>query len=159
MKLNKNSWYVGLNDYVYGSGYSENNHNLCPFFWGTILAIIICIPTAITRFIDDIIPDDTKGMILIVTLIVVAIIGVGYGLIMDWQATLLVIGAVVAYAAFILGMVFGIGHIFEWYSGRHTPKPKKQKPRKEPRPHMTIEMFKGWKNKHCPLISWDEDED
>ena len=60
MKLNSKSWHVGLNDFIYGRGHSLDNHNLCPYFWGTILAIAICIPTVIYRMLENVLSDGIK---------------------------------------------------------------------------------------------------
>lgn len=41
MKLSRGSWHVKLNDWTWGQNYSTNTHNLCPYFWGTITAVLL----------------------------------------------------------------------------------------------------------------------
>jgi len=149
LKLSRNSWHVGLNDYIYGEGYSEDNNNLCPYFWGTILAVIGCIPVAIVRGIGGVMSDGLKVFLL------------RYGVAMFWIGLGIALGSVWWVVFGILYFLFNIvlykteifDNFVKWLSGKKKPKPPK--PHRERKPHMTVEMFKGWKNKHCPMVVWE----
>ena len=150
MKLNSSSWHVPINDCVYGKGYSLSQLNGCPYFWGTILSVFIVIPTIIFRGLHDAMSQGARtftlryGFSSALTVLGVVYIIMGLG----WFQLAIGIG--------LLGMnvVMFNTNFLEWIFARRTtvyvPKIKKEK-----RPHMAVEMFKGWKNKHCPRIEWD----
>jgi len=149
MKLSKSSWHVGLNDYVWGDGYSIDQNNLCPYFWGTIAAIFCCIPVLIRKAIGDSISGGTSIFLL------------RYGLGIFWIGLGIVLLAPVTFGVGVGILVFNLilyntnifGRLAGWIRGKHKERPKK--PYKERKPHMTVEMFKGWKNKHCPMVEWE----
>lgn len=152
MKLSSTSWHVKLNDFIYGRGYSLDNTNGCPYFWGTILAVLICIPVGIFKGIRSIIPENSRGKVGVGIVLALIIVGLSVSLYNDWQKTLFIIAFMVGYVTFMVCFALGIGKLINKIRNRSTPKPPK--PKKEPRPHMTITMFKAWKNKHCPRIEW-----
>ncbi len=149
MRLSKNSWHVHLNDFVYGYGYSEDTNNLCPYFWGTILAIIGAIPVLVIRGLSNTLSNGVKVCLL------------RYGLASFWitvgaltgMTWFIVLGVILIFFNLILYNTAIFDNIAKRLFG--WGKPKKSKPHKERKPHMTIEMFKGWKNKHCPMVEWE----
>lgn len=42
VKLNRNSWHVRLNNYVFGG--IQNDRQFCPYFWRTVVALLLFIP-------------------------------------------------------------------------------------------------------------------
>ena len=49
MKLGKNSWHAKVNKFIYGSYYLEDVDCLCPYFWGTIIAMF-AVPIWLTGY-------------------------------------------------------------------------------------------------------------
>lgn len=155
MKLKHDSWHVKVNDYVYGSGYSIKNKNLCPYFWGTILAIVMIVPFTIYVMIKSVLSEGTKKNIVRYNFCLI-MSGMGLvnlvagGSIYMYQFVATCIGFAVLYIAYETDL---FQTLFAKFSKDKPPKPSK--PAKVRRPSMTVEMIKGWKNKHCPMVEWD----
>lgn len=151
MRLSRGSWHVKVNDFVYGSGYSEDNTNLCPYFWGTILATLVCLPVFFGRVIADSLSMGVKNFLIKYG---VGVFWIAIGIVsitLTGSPIQLIVGFI------ILGFEI-LAHntgFFGWLFSLKKSKPKKPKPHKERKPHMTIEMFKGWKHKHCPMVTWE----
>lgn len=176
MNISKGSWHVRLNDYIYGYGYTASVHSLCPYFWKTILAIILLPLVAICRVtaskIDESdlsmpnnpipsISDQTrsyigKGLLVMVILM----IGIGLSQVgdsMGWFTLAKIILAILGVIGAIFGFVYLIVCLEEKYSDWRYEHPKKDKPYKEPKPNILLEYLKAWKNKNCPLLELVED--
>ncbi len=163
MKLKRNSWHGKLNSFTWGKGYLEDVDCLCPYFWGTVAAILgfplTLLAKGIIYLIEHIpstnwsaptISENTRHKIAVVTAysglalgvyiltyIIVSSI-VTFGLLQ----TLIWIGIVTGIVALVVVFSVGVVKIIESLE------------RREKRPNLLIEMFKAKKNKHCPLVSW-----
>lgn len=173
MKLSKNSWHARVNKFIFGEDYLESVDCLCPYFWGTILAIVAVplwlIGHGISRIIDAVentgftfpqlhVNITVKRIIartigytslfsfvgIIAYMIGLAIIKYGIVLVLIW------LGLAVGIFAGFCGLVYGISLLKEKYDEWRLGHPKEKKP------NLLIEMFKAKKNKHCPLVSWVE---
>ena len=85
-----------------------------------------------------------------------------YGLYVFWSV-ILILDAVTLNPLFFIGIPLLWGFVGLLKSGwalpswlRGKPKPRKEKPYREPKPHMTVEMVKAFKNRHCPLVEWED---
>ena len=169
--FSKNSWHARLNRYIYGWSYVENVDCLCPYFWGTILAILalplwlLCKGVGcVIDYIEDKgwriprpnISRNTKNKInniigygflgLLCTIFVVgigfAIINYGIWEVLKWAGILLgVIGACFGVA------LFGIC-IYQRYQDWRDEHPRSR------RPNIVIQYIKAKKDKHCPRVIW-----
>ena len=174
MKLSKNSWHARLNTYIFGEYYTRSVDCLCPYFWGTILAIL-CLPLWLIGhgigYIIENFPEtgwhapklnmsyDTKQKIgnivgygFLVFIAVIAIIGltmaiIEYGIIhvVFWIG--IGIGFICGFIVFASAMFW----IKEKYDDWRSDHPKEHKP------NLLVEFIKAKKNKHCPLITWEEE--
>ncbi len=169
MKLNKNSWHARANEYVYGWSYLDNVDCLCPYFWGTLLAIFLtplwALGHGIVRVIDALpetnvnlpsISQRTKNRIgttfaygffgLMITLLTIAfgLAVIKYGLL----NVLIVIGAIALVVSGVIGLFFLIMVIKEKYDDWRWDHPKEKKP------NLFMEFVRAKKNKHCPLVEW-----
>jgi len=150
MKTSSHSWHKHLNDFVYGQGYSLNNTNLCPYFWGTIAAFIGVIPVAVFKCMRYPIPMKYRhnaGIGGFFTMIAGIII---LAMVVNLDATLKVLYAIGISALVMLTLVVAAYFIA---MGIRKIRPQKNK---VPKPNIAIEMIKGWKNKHCPMLEWSE---
>jgi len=172
MKISKNSWHARLNEYIYGVYYIRNVDCLCPYFWGTILAMFALPLWLIGRgigYIIDHTPDnwhapkinmsyDTKerlGNIMaygfLIFMVSIMIIGlamaiVEYGVI----HVLFWVGVAVGFIGGIIGFIFLMSLVKGRYDDWRHDHPKEHKP------NLFMEFVKAKKNKHCPMIEWDE---
>ena len=144
MILSPDSWHHGVNDFVFGEGYSESNTNLCEYFWFTIVAIFGIIPIAIWKILPKG-KGDFDGKYVIWGVIIFNIV---YGAFLISQGKWWGIINLTIVPAFILSIPFW----GEWFEKRDASKPPK--PEKEHRPSMTWEYLKGKKGKYCPRIEW-----
>ena len=171
MKLGKNSWHARVNKFIFGEDYLESVDCLCPYFWGTILAIVAIplwlIGHGISRIIDAVentgftFPqlhvNRTVKRIIVATLgytslfsfvgIIAYMIGLAiikYGII----HVLVWLGIAVGVVGLFVGTVFVISNIKERYDEWRLGHPKEKKQ------NLLVAMFYAKKNKHCPLVSW-----
>ena len=167
MKLNRNSWHAKINTFVYGWMYLDTVDCLCPYFWGTLLAILLTplwiIGKGVGRLIDAIpatnytlpsVSDKTKnrvGLGIAYSLFTLAIMGLTfailytafmYGIIF----VLMWVGIIALMAGALLGLIFLIILIKERYDDWRGDHPKK--------PNLLMEFIRAKKNKHCPLVEW-----
>ena len=54
MKIGKYSWHAKLNEYVWGDWYVRHATNLCPYFWGTVLACLVVPLVAMFKGIEHV---------------------------------------------------------------------------------------------------------
>lgn len=180
MKIGKNAWHAKLNDYVYGNNYSYYSTNLCPYFWGTILAIIslplvICgkgmnsaidntdvhMPSVDLPSVDlPSISDETltnigKGL-LIVVLGVASVILYYIGEAVSWYNFFLGLGIILGVVGAIVGIILSSIWLQDKYRDWRREHPKPYKPYVEPTPNMLLEYLKAWKHNHCPMLQWVE---
>ncbi len=150
MKANQKSWHRYLNDFVYGQGYSLNNTNLCPYFWGTLAAIIGVIPLAIFKGIRHPIPLQYRRNVGIGAFI--AMIGgiIILGCVVDFTKTITILTMIGILVGGLFGLLFAAIGIADLY---RKARPAKYK---APKPNMFWEMIKAWKNKHCPRLEWED---
>ena len=154
MKLKSTSWHKHLNDFVYGDGYSLSQKSGCPYFWGTILSILIVIPTIVYRGMHDALNQGIRTFLvrygLSIGLIALGLVYIALGI--NWFQLYFGIGLLafnlMLHNTNVMERLFG-NYIIKRYEKRA------KKPFKEKRPHMVVEMFKSWKNKRCPMIQWD----
>lgn len=155
MKLNIHSWHVRLNDYVYGWGYSSETKSLCPYFWGTIAAIFLAIPMWISDKARQVLSKGIRNFLLRYFLPIIVIgIGVlsllaGNGVFwIAWGTGLLLFNFVLHETKLFNNLItYIIGKRMDRVEVRPKPKMKKK--------HMSVEMLKAWKGKHCPMIEWE----
>ena len=163
LKLKRNSWHGKLNQFTWGKGYLEDVDCLCPYFWGTVAAIVGFPITLLakgliytiehipsTEWTTPSISEESKDKVLKFTgfsMLWLAVFGISYGIthsIVYWGLlhTLVWIGIFVGIGAGILGLTIAISKLIDIINKR------------EKRPNLLVEMFKAKKNKHCPLVSW-----
>jgi len=193
MKISSNSWHRKLNEYFFGNGYfrevfydnkkdkwssRDRQKNLCPYFWGTILAVsfvwLLFIVKHIGSFLEELIDkipsvnwsppsmsEDTKmraGKIVGWLAVGFAFAGVMvYGALVSWGDIAWVIvyggGLVIGILlAIILG--FKVKDVYDDWREDH---PKKDKPKTKRKPNMLKEFLVGWYHKHCPRLEWTND--
>lgn len=144
---------MGLNDFIFGRGYSLDHHNLCPYFWGTILAIVICIPTIIYRMLENVLSDGIKTTLRKYGFgLSQLVIGIAISVIMSTVSVLIYAGIILLAFNIIMYNTNILDNIFTKIHNRKKSTPKPHVPRK---PSMTVAMIKGWKNKHCPMVEWE----
>lgn len=130
---------------MFGEGYSASSHNLCPYFWGTIFAIISLPFVAITRSPFNTMRDiwyninDTNIKHFIARYLVY----------MVWSVTILIWSSFWSPFFLILLLVL-------WAIPLARDRGLLKMKHRERKPNMFLEMFKGWKNKHCPMMEWEE---
>jgi hypothetical protein len=183
VRIQKGAWHTKLNDYVYGWRYSEKANNLCPYFWGTILATIIfpfiVIPKELLRVWDDgdhempsmpesnislpEMPSISKktqmniGKVSLLTVTALVVYGVyGLGELVGWYEFAFWTGVVVGIIGLIALICKAVIICGEHYSDWRYDHPHKSKPYKEKTPSMTIEYLKAWKKNHCPMLEWED---
>lgn len=150
MKASPKSWHRKLNDFVFGDGYSLNNSNLCPYFWGTLASIICVIPMAFFKGIRHPIPMQYRRNVGIGAFISM----VGGLIILGYLANPQALFSVLFVIGVSLGIVFGsLLGIIGGVEGYRKIRPAKYK---APKPNMFWEMLKAWKNKHCPMLEWTD---
>lgn len=168
MKARRGTWHYRLNDYFFGSGYSEDSHNVCPYFWATLLAIGLCwlkwIVVTITKLTPNVeLPSlsydqkDRIGRFLgwgaIASIITVTMV---FGSIGYWDEIFEIVIVLIIVTAIIGGGLIGIMLMKERYDKWRYNHPKKNKPRKEPKPNLVKEKVGAWYHKHCPRLEWVE---
>ncbi len=189
MQVNTNSWHKRLNGYFYGNGYfreifynakedkwdsRERQKNLCPYFWGTILAIgfvcIVFLGKQLAKVVNKIpsvdweppsMSEDMKqriGKIVLWLLVGFAFAGVMiYGSAYSWENIAWAViygGALVGGLLLLIFLSFGVKDKYDDWRNDH---PKKEKPKKEKKPNMLKEFLSGWYHKHCPRLEWTND--
>lgn len=165
MKAKRGTWHYRLNDYFFGYGYSEDNHNVCPYFWATLLAVGLGWLKWIIQQIPHVdLPSlsyeqkDRIGRLVFWCVTAVILTGViAYGTIVSWYDILTVLTVLGIATGSSAGIVFAIMLGKERYDKWRYNHPKKNKPRKEPKPNILKEQVGGWYHKHCPMLEWTDD--
>ncbi len=172
MKLNRNSWHAKINSFVYGWMYLDTVDCLCPYFWGTLLAILLSplwvLGKGIGRVIDAI-PDTnyqlpsmsnkTKnkiGLGIAYTLFVLAMMGATFAILYSVYMygiihVLFWIGVIAGITAGLVGLLYLAVLIKERYDDWRWDHPKEERVKK---PNLFMEFVRAKKNKHCPLVEW-----
>lgn len=173
-RFSKKSWHAKLNKMIIGESYLNNVDCLCPYFWGTLACIgifpLFLMYKGIEKGLQALPKTNIKmpnisrctkdklqmivaysALILAVTsvsaLVTSKIIELGVWEVLLWTG--LIAGIIVILGGCIVGAVKLAEHIERWYNN---------KPKKEKKPNLLLEMIKAKKNKHCPLLRWKEDE-
>ncbi len=180
MKISKNAWHAKLYGYIYGFYYVKHATNLCPYFWGTILAVIVLPfvfsakqlarinpPSVDVPHVDFDIPriefevpeisrktQITIGKIALISVISLVSLGLyQLGDMVGWDNFLYGTLVVVGVITTIVGIIYSLIKVHDrWCNWRHD-HPKKYK---EPKPNMLWVMIKAKKNEHCPMLEWEE---
>jgi len=74
-----------------------------------------------------------------------------------WQEIFKIVIVLIIVTAVCGGGIIGIMLIKERYDKWRYNHPKKNKPRKKPKPNMLKEHVGGWYHKHCPMLEWTND--
>ncbi len=164
-KFSKKSWHAKLNRFTWGSDYLDNVDCLCPYFWGTICAIMGIGLTLLAKGIKYAVEnfprtnwtlpsfsEETKhrcSMFTAYTMVGLAGFGATYGFL--WSVatygiihTLFWIGVFVGIFFALVGLALLLIKIAEKINNR------------EKRPNILMEMIRAKKNKHCPLLQWND---
>ena len=173
MRLSNNSWHAKLNTFVYGYRYLDSVDCLCPYFWGTLLAIL-CVPVwlighGIARLLDVIdesgislprlnISYDTQrkiGLGVAYGLLFGAVVGITFGIlnaITEYGLinVLILIGLIALAVVGLIGLALLLINLAERYNDWRYDHPREKKP------NLLMEFVKAKKNKHCPLVEWTE---
>lgn len=169
MNLNKNSWHYKFNKFTYGEVYADYSNNLCPYFWGTLLAFIIfplvCLGKLSTYIYNKRvekqllnpktyrpprISQEAGDKIIIGFLLFFGGCGLYaliHGLLSELHKTLIVLAIIGGITGATVTCIFIGNKIQDWEEGR---------PKREREPNIFIESAKAWKDKHCPMIKWNE---
>lgn len=167
MKLKRDSWHAKLNAFVYGSGYLESVDCLCPYFWGTLLAILISplvlIGKGIAVCIGAIPHVNVPSMDLKTKNKVSNIIGYGCLAFITTLVTALIVSALIEfglmYVLYWIGVIAGVtgavtGVVFFGIWIKYKYDDWRDDHPKEDKPNILMEFVKAKKNKHCPLVQW-----
>jgi len=167
VKMDNKTWHLRFNRWTYGEYYKPPN--FCPYFWKTLLAVVILPLVALGKgiwYIVEQIPEfDTpewhissknidristgvKTTLLAGLPVILGLLAV-YG---QWEVLAIIFGAV-GIAFGVLGIIFGIACAWDYYRERH-PKEIKPKVYKEHVPNMTVVKAKSWYHKNCPMIQY-----
>jgi hypothetical protein len=155
MKIKRAAWHAKF----YKAMYVTNKlpTNLCPYFWKLVLAVITLPITSVSFLGRCTSFGDRFSWIFITAFIEGIIFSVGlllsmmFGLIsstskINWHEFLIANGMGIAGCA-----VFAlIGYFFEILSRWE------HKAAKEKQPNILVEFVKAKKNKHCPMIEWED---
>ncbi|KKK93253.1 hypothetical protein LCGC14_2694770 [marine sediment metagenome] len=156
MKTNYNSIHRKFNNWAWGSSIHEMDGNLCSYFWGTILAIVMSPFIALGKIVGFIIDhihidieiptisyDTTRKIYSAIGHTCLAGSLIGYILLVIYLGfpVLFFTGVVIGTIGGCILMIFGMGAIVDKYREAH---PKK---RKEKGPNMFLEWTKAKKNK------------
>lgn len=141
MILDHTSWHARLNTYMYGAEDTLKTTNLCPYFWGIVGAVLGFIPTVIFKTAKYQVPEAYRQLVGS-GLIIFSVAGlIVWGFITDAGATLGILTLIGVVSVVVIGCIYLAMFIIEW-SGINTER------------SISINMFKGWKDKHCPRIEW-----
>lgn len=172
MKLNRNSWHAKLNIFVYGWSYLDSVDCLCPYFWGTLLAIFLspwwALGKGLARTIDAIpetnyqlpsMSDETKdkvGLGIAYSVFTLAIMGITFSILHNIAVhglihVLWVIGVIALVTGVVVGFIIGCAFAKWKYDDWRSEHPKEEKEKRE---NLLMEFIKAKKNKHCPLVEW-----
>lgn len=161
MKLSKNSWHARINTYVFGSFYIDGVDCLCPYFWKTIVALLVSpLVFAINR-VEDLgieVPSmstdmqNRVGRIVMWVAFGAIIIGSFIFAILDWEKFIIGVIIIGVVTGSVTGFMYGgIWIKNKWEDWRYDhPKEKRER-----RPNLMVEFIRAKKNKHCPLITWE----
>lgn len=161
MKLSKNSWHARINTYVFGSSYIDKVDCLCPYFWKTIIALLVSPLVFIINRVEDLgievpsISTDMQnriGRIIMWTAFGAIIIGLFVFAILNWEKFIIVMAVIGIVIVSVTGFMYGSIWIKnKWEDWRYDhPKEKRER-----RPNLMVEFIRAKKNKHCPLITWE----
>jgi uncharacterized membrane protein len=168
MKLSKQSWHYKLNK-LYTHGVPRN---LCGYFWRTVWYCVALIPTAllfipfwIISLLDkeDRIFDKTGTQGFVdqypAVLLLDAILFTGYSMITmffiwhtdikGFDAIRMVFGGI-GWFLVLIGIAYGI---------EQKIRERRKGKQKQKRPNIFVEYIKAKKNKYCPIIEWEDEND
>lgn len=172
MTINRKSWHYRLNVWFFGKWHVESLSNGCPYFWGTILAMVL---TPLKLLVDGLnrasekmpklpefpqinfphidmpqISDETSEKIGVgVIIVILATIGgvTAYEVIIgNWIPVAIVYGILGA----LTGLIIGASKLVEYIDERRRRSPPKPKVQRGPNP--VVQMIKAKKNKYCPKL-------
>jgi cytochrome c biogenesis protein CcdA len=148
---------------VFGRFYIKNVDCLCPYFWGTILALIALPIVLIGKGIDKIphvnfphVNDERRrqlgsigayvfiGLLSFFVSAIITLMLIKYGLI----TVLFWVGVIGGVFGSLIGLVFLGAFLKQEYDDWRNEHPKQD------RPNLLLEFIKAKKNKHCPLVNW-----
>lgn len=157
MKIKRTSWHAKFYKAIYVANTLPTN--LCPYFWKLVLAVITLPITSVSllgrcrsfgeRFSWLFAAAFIEGIIFAVGLL----LSMMFGLIsstskVNWHEFLIANGMGIAGCAAIAL----IGYLCEMLSKRNYKTAKV----KEKQPNILVEFVKAKKNKHCPMIEWED---
>jgi|GEM_PF-5247768 len=128
--LSKKSWHSWLFRSTYGVPLPQN---LCTYFWGVVLAVILAVPFAITHIVH-IFTKKRHFTHLWFSIIPYWV----FNLSMNWRYVFVLLGIVV-----LSGLGFALSLLM--------PSLKSEND------NLFIERFKAFKGKYCPKINWREE--
>lgn len=170
--FNPNDWHAKFNDFVYGWGYSESHNNLCTYFWKTILAFFFIpfvivgkgIAYAASKVHVDV-PDMSDKIphvsgktqkyigqgVLVLFIAWIGFMCFFIGNEVGFDKLAIAILAIAGVVGGLIGLIYLVICIQERYEEWRYNHPKKER-----KPNMLISMIKAWKNKNCPMVTWEE---
>lgn len=155
MKIKRTSWHAKFYKAIYVTDTLPTN--LCPYFWKLVLAVITLPITSVSffgkcyRFADRFSWLAATIFIEVVVFAIGMLLSVIFGLVdpesqINWREFFIANGmGVVGCAAIVL-----IGYHCDKLSKREYKEPKVKQP------NVLVEFVKAKKNKHCPMIEWED---
>lgn len=155
MKIKRTSWHAKFYKAIYVTNTLPTN--FCPYFWKLVLAVITLPITSVSFLGRCTSFGDRFSWIFITAFIEGIIFSVGlllsmmFGLIsptskINWHEFLIANGMGIAGCATIALFVYLIDKLSK----------REHKAAKEKQPNILVEFVKAKKNKHCPMIEWED---
>lgn len=142
MKFSKNSWHYKLNRWMYDETF--NNTSLCPYFWLTVLSVLITPVVFVWKTMGNTWHDRVFFMCKCIFFCFAVIV----------IFALLVGGILVT--IFVLGMYYGLIVFVDKAKNWEEKKNKNKIPiEKSKQPSILVGYIKSKKQKICPKLEWE----